>query len=126
MVLAELPQPQPLSSEDIPSLSDRPTLPLLKRFHIKSGDSIDIIEKIGAKCRDLCTHLLQDNYGAVIRSIELEHRNDSYRIAETVFVRWLAEEPDASWSELVTALRKIRHCRLARDIETNLHQAFHD
>ena len=38
MVLAELPQPQPLSSEDIPSLSDRPTLPLLKRFHISITD----------------------------------------------------------------------------------------
>jgi hypothetical protein len=118
----ELPQPQPIFTEDTASISDRPTLPLLKAFPTQSGrTTTDIIEGIGAKCRDLCTHLLRDNWGAVIRSMELEHRNDHYRIAETVLQRWLAEEPNASWEELVSALRRIGLGRLARKIEKHFH-----
>ena len=112
----ELPQPQPFT-EDSASVSDRPTLPLLKRFPTQSGRTTNIVEKIGAKCRDLCTYLLTDNWGAVIQSMELEHQNDHYRISETVFQKWLAEEPNASWAELVTALKSIGLGRLARDIE---------
>ena len=116
----ELPQPQPIFAEDTASVSDRPTLPLLKRFPTQSGRTTNIVEGIGSKCRDLCTYLLRDNWGAVIRSMELEHRNDPCRIAETVFQRWLVEEPNASWVELVSALRNIRLGRLAREIEINL------
>ena len=117
MTSTELPQPQPIFTEDAASVSDRPTLPLLKRFPTQSGRITNIVERIGSKCRDLCTYLLRDNWGAVIRSMELEHRNDHYRIAETVLQRWLAEDPNASWAELVTALRNIGLGRLARDIE---------
>ena len=52
--------------------------------------------------------------------MELEHRNDHYRIAETVFQRWLVEEPNVSWAELVRALRNIGLGSLAREIEKNL------
>ena len=112
----ELPQPQPFT-EDSASVSDRPTLPLLKRFPTQSGRTTNIVEGIGEKCRDLCTCLLRDNWRAVIRSMELEHRNDHYQIAETVFQRWLAEDPNASWAKLVRALRSIGLGRLAREIE---------
>ncbi|CAI8021810.1 hypothetical protein GBAR_LOCUS12871 [Geodia barretti] len=116
----ELPQPQPIFAEDTASVSDRPTLPLLKRFPTQSGRTTNIVEGIGAKCRDLCTRLLRDDWGAVIKSMELEHRNNPCQIAETVFQRWLAEEPNASWAELVSALRSIGLGKLPRKIEKNL------
>ena len=118
----ELPQPQPIFTEDAASVSDRPTLPLLKRFPTQSGRTTNIAEGIGEKCRDLCTYLLTDNWGAVIKSMELEHRNNHCRIAETVFQRWLAEDPNASWAKLVRALRNIGLGRLAREIEKKLLQ----
>ena len=113
----ELPQPQPIFAEDTASVSDRPTLPLLKRFPTQSGRTTNIVEGIGSKCRDLCTRLLRDDWGAVIQSMELEHRSDHYRTAETVFQRWLAKDPNASWAKLVRALRSIGLGRLAREIE---------
>ena len=117
----ELPQLQPIFTEDSASVSDRPTLQLLKRFPTQSGRTTNIIERIGSKCRDLCTYLLRDNWGAVIKSMELEHRNNHYRIAETILQRWLAEKLNASWAELVSALRNIGLGRLAREIEVNFH-----
>ncbi|CAI8021809.1 hypothetical protein GBAR_LOCUS12871 [Geodia barretti] len=102
------------------SQQDRPTLPLLKRFPTQSGHTTNIVEGIRAKCRDLCTRLLRDDWGAVIKSMELEHRNNPCQIAETVFQRWLAEEPNASWAELVSALRSIGLGKLPRKIEKNL------
>ena len=113
----ELPQPQPIFTEDAASVSDRPTLPLLKRFPTQSGRTTNIIERIGSRCQDLCTRLLRDDWGAVIKSMELEHRNNHYRIAETVLQRWLAEDPNASWAKLVSALKNIGLGRLAQEIE---------
>lgn len=116
-----MPQPQPGSSEDIPSLLDRPTLQLLKRFPTKSEGNIDVIKRIQSKHDALYTCLLKNCWGEIVKSIEVENRTDPYRRTEAVIQWWLNEEPNALWAILVAALRKIKHEILAREIETSLH-----
>ena len=121
----ESPQPQSVTtlrssspSGPIPSQSDRPTLPLLLDFPTKSGH-MNIIEKIGVNGHYLCIHLLNDECGSVVNSLEEKHRCDPNRVAETVLVRWLNEKP-RTWADLVRALKKMRLVTLAEDIEQSL------
>ena len=122
-----LPQPQNQSSPQQHSAStsplqqptDRPTLPLLQRFPTKSGDPINIIERIGTAYHDLAIILLKDEHGSLTDTIEATHRSDPNRITKTILQKWLEKKP-RSWSELIAALRKIELCTLAYDLEENL------
>ena len=116
----ELPQPQPIFSEDIPSLLDRPTLQLLKRFPTHLQSNIDVIKYIESKHDALYTCLLKTSWSEIIKSIEVENRTYPYRKTEAVIQWWLNEEPNASWKIFVAALRIIDHETLARVIEASL------
>ena len=109
-----------LSSDGTPTFESRPTLRLLLRFPTQSGEPIDIIERIGTKNRNLCIHILKDENGSVINSIEAKHCCDPYGVTQEVFQRWLAEE-QRTWTELVNALNDIKLRALAKEIEDNLH-----
>ena len=99
--------------------SDRPTLQLLLSFPTKSGDPINITERIGTAYRKLGVNLLNDKHGSLIDTIEAKHKYDPVRITEDILNKWLEKKP-RSWSELVAALRKIELCTLAYDLEENL------
>ena len=117
----ELPQLQPVSSEDIPSLLNRPTLQLLKRFPTKSEGNIDVIKRIQSKHAALYNCLVKTSWYAIIRSIEVENRTNPYHRTEAVIQWWMYEEPNPSWETFVNALRKIGHETLAQKIEASLH-----
>ena len=49
--------------------------------------------------------VLIDSY-SIIRQIEADHRNDVATCCRKMFEKWLERTPDASWSQLVTALNE--------------------
>ena len=75
---------------------DRPTMEQLMRI-MRIGDIV-----ITAKWHELGI-VLVDSY-SVIKQIEVDHRNDVSTCCRIMFEKWLQMKPDASWSELVTAL----------------------
>ena len=113
------PSTPPLQQPRTVTKSDTPTLPLLLRFPTKSGDPINITERIGTAYRKLGIILLEDKHGSLTDNIEAAHRSDPVRITETILQKWLDKKP-RSWSELIAALKKIELCTLAYDLEENL------
>ena len=110
-------------SYSIPSIRDRPTLPLLQLFPTQSGGVVNILERIAVKSHSLGIRLLKDDTGAITSNIEAQYRPDQTRISEAILQRWLegtGRKPQ-SWATLVTVLKEIDLAVLAKEIEDNLH-----
>ena len=71
---------------------------LLKVMRIKDID-------IATRWRDLGLELVDSNM--VLRMIEANHPSDVDSCCRVMFDKWLERTPDASWSQLVTALNNI-------------------
>ena len=112
--------------DSIPSITDRPTLPLFQQFPTQSGGVVNILERIAVKCHNLGICLLKDDTGAITSNIEAQYRPDQTRISEAILQRWLegtGRKPQ-SWATLVTVLKEIDLAVLANEIENNLCRAF--
>ena len=112
--------------DSIPSITDRPTLPLFQQFPTQSGGVVNILERIAVKCHNLGICLLKDDTGAITSNIEAQYRPDQTRISEAILQRWLegtGRKPQ-SWATLVTVLKEIDLAVLANEIENNLRHAF--
>ena len=59
---------------------------------------------------------LLDSNTAVLDVIKTSHQRDDDRCSE-MFKKWLEMKPDASWSQLVTALNNIELNTVARNIK---------
>ena len=84
----------------LPSDADeRPTLPMLQ--------DVMRIKDIGitTRWRDLGLRLLDSN--SVLDEIEANHHNDVNTCFRVMFNKWLERVADASWTQLVTALKSI-------------------
>ena len=78
----------------------RPTMKQLQEvMRIKD---IDII----TQWRDLGLELVDSN--KILKVIEADHRNDVTTCCRVMFEKWLEVKPDASWDQLVTALKNIK------------------
>ena len=66
------------------------------------------IEDIGliTQWRDLGLELVDSNN--VLKVIETDHPNDVNTCCRMMFEKWLEKTPDASWSQLITALNNIK------------------
>ena len=101
----------------------KPTLPLLQRFPTKSGDVIQIIERIGTSNHDLGIRLLNDDYGTITHNIEAHYKHDPpSRTTEAILQKWLqgTGRTPQTWDNLITVLREIELNNLAQEIEENL------
>ena len=81
-------------------VEDRPDLKRLQE--IMRIEDIDII----TQWRDLGLELVDSNN--ILKVIETNHPSDANTCCRVMFEKWLEMKPDASWSQLVTALHNIR------------------
>ena len=80
-------------------IEDRPDIKRLQE--IMRIEDIDII----TRWRDLGLELVDSN--RILRVIEADHRSDVNTCFRVMFEKWLDKTPNASWSQLVTALNNV-------------------
>ena len=96
--------------------SQLPTLPLLLSLPLSSG-KVNLTEVIGARYFDFGVHLLNDETGQLIESIETEHQKIPKNIVRKIFTEWLqGKGKEVTWGVLVDILKSIRLNELAADI----------
>ena len=59
---------------------------------------------LAARWHDLGTQLLTDDTVGVLDVIKADHPNDVSACCNKMFVKWLELQPNATWSQLITAL----------------------
>ena len=70
---------------------------------------------------DLGIQLLNDKGGTgVLDAIKADHPNDVNACCNKMFIKWLLMKPDATWSQLVTALTRIGMNSVAADLSNQL------
>ena len=62
---------------------------------------------MAARWHDLGTQLLTDDTVGVLDVIKANHPDDVSACCNKMFVKWLELKPDATWSQLITALENI-------------------
>jgi len=64
--------------------------------------------------------LLDDDTGVLEEVIQADHCNDVSTCCNKMFVKWLMKKPNATWSQLVTALYSIELNAVAADLKRQL------
>ena len=89
--------------------SDRPLLRDLYRY---------VMKQAAHKWKDLGIELMEDHYK--IHMIAANHPHDDVRCFKEVLQRWLEISPDASWNQLIRALRSVELVSFADQLEKML------
>ena len=100
-----------------PPTETKPTMPQLIELQCKNK-SINVAEAIGDQWRMVGIALLNDESGAIIKSIGDQFRGDARNINLEILQRWIRGEgiPDRTWRGLLHVLRV--HCvSLAESVE---------
>ena len=71
---------------------------------------------LAARWHDLGTQLLTDDTVGVLDVIKADHPNDVSACCNKMFVKWLELQPNATWSQLITALSIIGMKTIAENI----------
>ena len=69
-------------------LGNRPTLTQLQQFPTKDGESVDLLQHIGAKYESLGLCLLDDEYGVIVDTIKSDEHSVESKVRE-IFKVWL-------------------------------------
>lgn len=95
------------------------TMSTLLHFPVtKRATTVDVSREVGVKYFNFGTHLLQDETGAHISALELEHHQNSERINQCILGEWLGGKGrPVSWATLVEVLNIIEKGELAKSIE---------
>ena len=64
-----------------------------------------VVNEIAHKWRDLGVQLLRPDQGNVLNIIAVDHPNDAVSCCKCVLEKWLDTTSDATWNELIRALR---------------------
>ena len=76
---------------------------------------------IAVKWYDLGIKLLDAKSGpGVLELIRADYPNDNNKCCKRMFLKWLSMKPDATWSQLVTALEKMGMSTVAADLNKQL------
>lgn len=87
---------------------------------MKSGNEINIVEKLTPHCSSLTAFLLNDEDGTKLEVISLKWNRDVTRMAEDIFSQWRKTGDRATWRKLVKCIKHIGLDPLARDIADSL------
>ena len=92
----------------------------LKQLAVRDGNSLNVIEMIGAAYGDLAICLLNDDYGKKLEVIEADFHASQKKV-QKLFTDWFdgAGKP-ATWYDLVNCLRFAKLNSLADDVESVL------
>lgn len=104
--------------DDISRLNERPTMEEFIVLKSKGGKNpVRIIDRIGTKYTELCTLLLQDEDGELIKTIVKDEKGITKDITREILRRWLSVGgAQATWKVLVDVLMKVEQQTLADDI----------
>ena len=82
---------------------------------------LNIAVQVGAKYSNFGIFLLEDDTGAIVSALEIEHLKNVERINGAILQKWLQGNgaKPVTWSTLVTVLRSIEMDELANDIESH-------
>ena len=102
-------------------MESNPTLPDLMCF-VSGAEEVDIIAELAPNYPDFGTLLLNDKTGSIIDSIEIQFRENPYRITRQILKRWLQGHGrgPVTYATLVKILRKTGLNVLAKTIESSL------
>ena len=64
-----------------------------------------VVQEAAVKWRDLGVQLLYPVSGSVLDVIEKDHPRDALRCCQCMLQKWLQTSTDASWGQLLEALR---------------------
>ena len=105
--------------EGHPSLSDKPTLPLLTVMPTKCGGALRIVQRVGANYKMLGTLLLNDDTGAITEAIIVAHHQQPAHITDSILSKWLqgGGRKPVTWATFIAVLNEIGLTELAKDIE---------
>ena len=102
----------------IRSYSGPLTMSTICHFPVIKKITARVPHEIGAKYYEFGTHLLQDETGAHMRSLEIELNRNSELINQRILQEWLnGEGRPVSWATLVEVLNIIQMGELAKKIE---------
>ena len=76
---------------------------------------------MAARWHDLGTELLTDDTIGTLDVIKFDHPNDVSACCNKMFVKWLKLQPNATWSQLIAALRNIGMNIAAENVIQYLH-----
>ena len=98
------------------NLSDRPELPLFTCLHTRSGDVINIIQRIGAKYQVLGIQLLDDKTGSITEAIIASRPISPAIIVLSMWLQGSGRQP-VTWATFITVLKEVGLIELGKDIE---------
>lgn len=99
--------------------TDQPDLLTLARFPHPSRN-INIMQEVVPQYKQLGNILLKNSNGVRVMGIEMNHPHSVNDVVYEIFQKWLMEDTDATWSELVKCLKKVSLNTLAQEIESCL------
>ena len=108
--------------EGHPSLSDKPTLPLLTFMPTNCGGALRIVQRVGANYKMLGTLLLNDDSGAITEAIIVAHHQQPAHITDSILSKWLqgGGRKPVTWATFIAVLNEVGLTELAEDIENQL------
>ena len=103
------------------TMESNPTLPDLMCFP-NGAEEVDIIAELAPNYPDFGTLVLNDKTGSIIDSIEIQCRENPYRITRQILKRWIQGHGrgPVTYVTLVKILRKTGLNVLAKTIESSL------
>jgi len=100
---------------------ERPTLPNLLTFPVKSGSCINIPRQIGTNYFPFGVLLVNDETGAEVNAITTQYRDNAQQINLEILRMWIGGKgKHRSWGTLINVLKAIGLSNLAGDIQDNL------
>ena len=99
-------------------LSGKPKLPMFTSFPAKSGNVINIVQRIGAKYDWLGIHLLNDDTGSKTELIISSDPKSPPTIIRSILSSWLqggGKEP-VTWATFINVLKQIGVSELAKEL----------
>ena len=110
-----------VTSFPIHSADAKPTLPQLLCFRTKTGDTLDITQKVGTKYTAFGLLLLNDEDGSVVTAIISQHQLNVTNIVLEILMRWVrGEGKEPTWRTLITTLSNSGLHELATCIDESL------
>ena len=107
----------------ITSAAQGPTLPQLISLPTRTGETMNIMQRIGTQYIDFGIILLNDKDGSIVDQITTQYQLNAVNITREILKRWIRGEgkQPVTWKTLTDALTAIGLTELAKSILESLH-----
>ena len=104
------------------SAAQGPTLPQLISLPTRTGETINIVQRVGTRYTLLGIVLLNDKDGSIVNQITTQHQLNAVNITLEILMRWIRGEgkQPVTWNTLTDTLAAIGLTELAKSILESL------